>query len=129
MRDKMEQVDREIEGMEEMERARQRAGVKIVGNTRQIRLGGQMGNRQLMDGQINGQIESHTEWMEGEEEGGRETEKEKHRQRRKGEGRERRAMIEKKTLKRSQKCQSQNRHKKYSKEDQHMTDQSPVGKK
>lgn len=59
MRDKMEQVDREIEGMEEMERARQRAGVKIVGNTRQIRLGGQMGNRQLMDGQINEQIESY----------------------------------------------------------------------
>ena len=66
--------------MEETERARQRAGVKIIGNTREIRLGGQM--------------ESHTEWMEGEEEGGRETEKEKHRQRRKGEGRERRTMIE-----------------------------------
>ena len=41
-------------------------------------------------------MESHTEWMEGEEEGGRETEKEKHRQRRKGEGREKRTMIEKK---------------------------------
>ena len=35
--------------MEETERARQRAGVKIIGNTREIRLGGQMGNRQRMD--------------------------------------------------------------------------------
>ena len=48
--------------MEETERARQRAGVKIIGNTREIRLGGQMGNRQEVGVKHSGQIVQSFKW-------------------------------------------------------------------